>query len=71
MDGYEKVGYACLGIVALAYLGVVLFAGMQFGWLGGSIGLVALLGIGVLLIKVLKERRSNAEDDYYARNVDK
>lgn len=71
MDTYEKIGYTCLAVVALCYLGVLVFAGVQVGWFGGFVGLIALLGIGVLLIKVIKERRGNAEDDYYARHVDK
>ena len=71
MDGFERVGYLCLGAVAIVYLGTMLFVGSQVGWFGGLIGLLLLVGVVVLLIKVLKERRANAEDTYYARNVDK
>lgn len=71
MDTYEKIGYACLAVVAACYLGVMVLVGVQVGGFGGLVGLLALLGIGVLLIKVIKERRANAEDDYYERNVHK
>ena len=70
MDGFEKIGYLCLGLVALCYL-VVMFYGIVAAFPVGLIGLVALLGIGVLLIKVLKERRANTEDDHYSKTVDK
>ena len=70
MDGFEKIGYLCLGLVALCYL-AVMFYGIIAAFPVGLIGLVALLGIGVLLIKVLKERRANAEDDHYSKTVDK
>jgi hypothetical protein len=71
MDTFEKIGYLCLGAVALIYLGAMLFVGTQVGWFGVLIGLLVVVGVGVLLIKVIKERRANAEDDYYARNIDK
>ncbi|MGE4073864.1 MAG: hypothetical protein AB7E72_22050 [Lysobacterales bacterium] len=69
MDGFEKVGYACLGLLALVYLGALLvgvFAAFPFGLLG----LIGLVGIGALFIKVLGERLRNKEDDYYSDNVD-
>ena len=71
MDAFEKIGYLCLGAVAVIYLGAMLFVGANVGWPGGIIGLLVVVGVGVLLIKVIKERRASAEDDYYARNVDK
>ena len=71
MDTYEKIGYTCLGVVALIYLAVLAFAGFQVGWIGGTIGLLVVLGVGVLLLKVVKERVANKEDDYYAGNIDK
>jgi len=70
MDSFEKVGYLCLGLVALCYL-IVMFIGMIAAFPYGLIGLVAIVGIGALLIKVLKERRDNAEDDHYTKTVDK
>ena len=70
MDSFEKIGYICLGIVALCYI-AVMFAGIVAAFPIGLIGLVAIVGIGALLIKVLKERRSNAEDDHYSKTVEK
>lgn len=70
MDSFEKVGYLCLGVVAACYL-VAMFVGMVAAFPLGLIGLIAIAGIGALLIKVLKERRTNAEDDHYSKTVDK
>lgn len=69
MDGFEKVGYLCLGLLALMYLGALLvgiFAAFPFGLLG----LLGLVGVGALFIKVVGERLRNTEDDYYSKNVD-
>ena len=65
----EILGYFLLAIVALCYL-VAMIIGMIEILPYGLIGFVALTGIGVLLIKVLKERLTSKEDDYYSRNVD-
>ena len=35
----------------------------------GIIGLLAIAGIGLLSIKVIKDRLTNKEDDYYSKNV--
>ena len=70
MDNFEKVGYLCLGLVALCYL-VAMFVGMVAAFPLGVIGLVAIVGVGALLIKVLKERRDNTEDDHYSKTVDR
>lgn len=70
MDTYEKFGYACLGAVALLYLAAMIF-GMIAAFPLGLLGFVVLLGVGALLIKVLKERIGNQEDDYYSNNVDR
>ncbi|MEJ2089789.1 MAG: hypothetical protein P8Y69_15200 [Gammaproteobacteria bacterium] len=70
MDSFEKVGYVCLGIVALCYL-VAMLVGMVAAFPFGLIGLVAIVGVGALFIKVLKERRENVEDDHYSKTVDK
>ena len=70
MDGLEKFGYICLGIVAVCYV-VAIFVGMIAAFPLGLIGLVALVGVGVLLVKVIKERRANLEDDHYSKTVDK
>jgi len=66
----EKVAYVLLGIVALCWL-VAMLVGMIAAFPFGLIGLVAIAGVGLLFIKVLKERMSSREDDYYSKNVDK
>ena len=70
MDSYEKVGYTCLGVVAALYVLAMIF-GMFAAFPLGLFGLLVLLGIGILFIKVLKERLRNKEDDYYADKVDR
>lgn len=70
MDSFEKVGYLCLGIVAICYV-IAMFVGMVAAFPFGLIGLVAIVGVGALFIKVIKERLANAEDDHYAKTVDK
>ena len=70
MDAYEKVAYSCLGAVAVFYLAAMV-AGMIAMFPFGLVGLVLLLGVGVLFVKVLKERFRNKEDSYYSRNIDR
>ena len=66
----ETTGYVLLGIVAALWL-LGMIVGMVAAFPFGLIGLVAFLGVGLLFIKVLKERLRNKEDDHYSRNVDK
>jgi hypothetical protein len=70
MDNFEKIGYTLLGIVALAWI-VAIFIGMIVAFPFGLFGFVAIVGLGFLFIKVLKERLNSAEDDYYSKNVEK
>ena len=70
MDGIEKVAYALLGFVSLLYLAVMV-AGLVAALPWGIVGLVVIVGFGLLLIKVIRERIRNSEDDYYSKNVDK
>ncbi|MGE0626087.1 MAG: hypothetical protein AB7I04_16770 [Pseudomonadales bacterium] len=70
MDTLEKVGYVCLAIVAACYIAAMLF-GMVAAFPFGIIGLIAIIGVGALLLKVIRERRASAEDDYYSKTVDK
>ncbi|MGI9318348.1 MAG: hypothetical protein ACR2QW_13550 [bacterium] len=70
MDIYEKWGYSLLSIIAVIYL-IAMFVGMIAAFPYGLLGLVLMAGIGVLLIKVVKERMQNKEDDYYSKEVDK
>jgi hypothetical protein len=70
MDTFEKIGYACLAVVAACYL-LAIFVGVIAAFPYGLLVLLGLLGVGVLLIKVIKERLANKEDDYYSKNVEK
>jgi hypothetical protein len=70
MDIYEKWGYSLLAIIAISYL-IAMFIGMIAAFPYGLLGLVFLTGLGILMIKVLKERFHNKEDDYYNREIDK
>lgn len=70
MDTYEKIGYSILGALALLWvIGMIVgaIAAMPYGLLG----LLAFVAIGVLLVKVLRERLTSKEDDYYSKNVDR
>ncbi len=64
----EVIGYFLLGIAAAAWIGAVIFGFIKI-MPAGILGLAALLGIGILFIKVLKDRLSNKEDDYYENNI--
>ncbi len=66
----EKIGYVLLLIVVVCWLVAMLF-GMIAAFPAGIIGLVAILGIGFLFAKVVKDRLSNKEDDHYTKSVDK
>ena len=70
MDNYEKWGYSLLSIIAVVYL-IAMFVGMIAAYPFGLLGLLLMAGIGVLLVKVVKERMRNKEDDYYSREIDK
>lgn len=70
MDTLEKVGYALLGGVAAVYL-IAMIIGMIAVFPFGLIGFVVLTALGLLFVKVLKERLGNREDDYYSKEVDK
>ena len=70
MDTYEKVGYTCLGLVAVLYL-LAMLGGMIALFPFGLLGFVVLFGVGALLMKVLKERMNNPEDKYYSDNIER
>jgi len=70
MDNFEKAGYTILAVVAASWLAAVLFgaiAALPYG----LVGLLAITGIGVLFIKVIRDRIGNKEDDYYSKHVDR
>ncbi len=64
----EKAGYLLLGIVVIIYI-IGLLVGLIIAMPWGIIGLIAILGVGLLFIKVLSDRISSKEDDYYDKNV--
>ena len=70
MDTYEKVGYTCLGVVAVLYF-LAILGGMIAIFPYGLLGFVVLIGIGALLLKALKERLNDPEDRYYSDKVDR
>ena len=66
----EKAAYAILlGLAVLWLLAIV--AGMVAAFPYGVLGLLAVVAVGLLFIKVLRERLANKEDDHYSRHVDK
>ena len=66
----EYLGYFLLAIVVIVWI-VAMVIGMIVAFPFGIIGLVAITGIGLLLIKVIGDRLQNKEDDHYSKNVDK
>ena len=70
MDNFERVAYVLLALVALAWLAVML-VGAVVAFPFGLVILVALLAVGLLLIKIVKERLESSEDDYYDKNVER
>jgi hypothetical protein len=64
----EIFGYVCLGIVGVAWLTLLTASALEALPVGG-LAVVALLGFATLLLKVVRERSANDEDDYYVRNV--
>ena len=66
----EKIGYALLLFVAACWL-VGMLIGIIAAFPFGIIALAGIVGVGLLFIKVLKERLSSKEDDYYSKTVDK
>jgi hypothetical protein len=66
----EKAGYILLSIVVVIWIAGI-FVGLIVAFPFGIIGLIAIAGVGILLIKVLTDRLENKEDNYYSKNVDK
>ncbi|MGD9329444.1 MAG: hypothetical protein PVH48_10790 [Cyclobacteriaceae bacterium] len=65
----EYIGYVFLIIVALIWI-IALFIGLIAALPYGLIGLVAIIGLGFLFAKVIKDRLENKEDDHYSDNVE-
>lgn len=70
MDTLEIFGYTLLGGVVVVYT-IAMIIGMIAVFPFGLIGLIVLTGVGLLFVKVLKERLANREDDYYSKEIDK
>ena len=66
----EIIGYILLGIAAFCWI-IAIIVGMVVVFPYGLIGLIAILGIGFLFAKVIKDRLENKEDDHYSDTVDK
>ena len=66
----EKIGYILLLVVAACWL-IGMVAGMIAAFPLGIIGLLAIVGVGLLFAKVVKERLANQEDDHYSKTVQK
>ena len=66
----EKIGYILLAVVAVCWLIAMLF-GMIAAFPFGIVGLLAIIGVGFLFAKVVKDRLSSKEDNHYSKNVEK
>jgi hypothetical protein len=66
----EKIGYILLLVVAIIWL-LAMVLGMMAAYPFGIIGLIALVGIGLLFIRVVRDRLASKEDDYYSKNVER
>jgi hypothetical protein len=66
----EKIGYILLLVVAIIWL-LAMVLGMIAAYPFGIIGLIALVGIGLLFIRVVRDRLASKEDDYYSKNVER
>ncbi len=66
----EKTAYAILLLLAAVWLAAMV-VGMVAAFPFGVLGLLGLLAVGLLLIKVLRERLANTDDDYYSKHVDR
>lgn len=65
----ERIGYILLALVVAIWF-VAIVAGMIAAFPFGLVGLLAIAGIGLLLIRVFRDRLASKEDDYYSKNVE-
>ena len=65
----EKMGYFLLGIVVIIFC-IAILVGLIAAFPWGVLGLIAILGIGLLFIKVLTDHQASKEDDYYEKNIE-
>ncbi|MEZ5576342.1 MAG: hypothetical protein R3F44_12205 [Candidatus Competibacteraceae bacterium] len=61
-----KNRFILLAIVAGCWL-IAIIAGMIAAFPVSIIGFVAIIGIGLLFAKVIRERLANKEDNYYSK----
>jgi len=66
----EKIGYILLGIATVCWI-IAIIIGVIVAFPVGLIGLIAIIGIGFLFARVVKDRLENKEDDHYSNTVDK
>lgn len=66
----EKVAYGLLLGVAILWV-LAMIVGMVAAFPFGLIGLIVFVALGLLLIKVIRERLASKEDDYYTNNVER
>ncbi len=66
----ERAGYVFLAIAAIGWLAAIV-VGLVAAFPWGIFGFCALAGLGFLLLKVLRERFANKEDDHYSREIKK
>ena len=66
----EKIGYTFLVVALIAWI-FLFIRGLVDALPEGLIGFAVIIGLGILFIKVIKDRINNKEDDYYNKNVDK
>ncbi|MFC1834904.1 hypothetical protein ACFL2Q_09240 [Thermodesulfobacteriota bacterium] len=66
----EKLAYGILLIVTIGWL-VLMVVGMVAAYPFGIVGLFVLAAFGLLFYKVLSERLTSKEDEYYSKTVER
>lgn len=66
----EKIGYILLGFSAVIWI-IAMIVGAIAAYPFGIVGLIAIVGIGFLFAKVIRDRLENKEDDHYSKTVEK
>ena len=66
----EKIGYFFLG-TAVVIWAFLIFSKVILSLPVGIVGLLAIIGFGLLLIKIIGDRVGNKEDEYYDKNIER
>jgi len=66
----EKLAYVVLGLTGLAWLALLIME-TNLSSLEAWLGWATVGGFVLLLAKAVRDRMSSAEDDHYARTVEK